>query len=79
MPQKWTIDHAQCLVTMTAEGEVTLEQAKASLDAVVVLGGRHSRVVRPNAPLYHLAAAERPVEICKTVAEAEASLARQEA
>jgi hypothetical protein len=36
MPLKWTIDRADRMVTVIAEGEVTLEQAEEYLDAVVV-------------------------------------------
>ena len=36
MPLKWTIDHGQHMVTLIAEGEVTLEQAEEYLDAVVM-------------------------------------------
>src|SRR5260370_38726425 len=36
MPLKWKIDHAERLVTVTAEGEVTVEQTEEYLDAVVV-------------------------------------------
>src|SRR5258708_7814504 len=36
MPLKWKIDHAECLVTVTAEGEVTVEQTEEYLDAIVV-------------------------------------------
>src|SRR5437899_3014256 len=36
MPMKWIIDHAARMVTVSAEGEVTLKQAEEYLDAVVV-------------------------------------------
>jgi hypothetical protein len=36
MPLEWTIDHALRMVTVIAEGEVTLGQAEEYLDAVVV-------------------------------------------
>src|SRR5437764_467001 len=36
MPLKWSIDHAKRMVTVTAEGQVTLTHAHEYLDAVVV-------------------------------------------
>jgi hypothetical protein len=123
MPLKWTIDHAQHMVTITAQGEVTLKQVEEYLDAVVVadampyaklfdcthmvthatddemmeLGARmraYAGVVK-GGPLclvaatpemvdytrryINLAQTGRPVQICKTVAEAEAWLAKQKA
>ena len=119
MPLTWQIDHKARLVTMTADGEVTLKDGEAYLDAVVVadampyaklvdltkmethvsdddmmaLGARISAygstmqagplclvVTRPAILDYarryiNLGQADRPVNICKTVAEATAWLA----
>ena len=121
MPLKWTIDHGAHMVTVAAQGEVTLEQAQEYLDAVVVaeampyaklidcttmvtratddemmaLGARMRAYagVMKGGPLcfvvatpemldytrryINLASADRPVQICKTVAEAKAWLATQ--
>jgi hypothetical protein len=123
MPLKWQIDHEPRLVTMTADGEVTLKDGEAYLDAVVVAdampyaklvdltnmvahvsddemmelgarmrayagvmkGGPLCFVVTTPAVLdytrryINLAQADRPVNICKTVAEAKAWLAEQKA
>jgi hypothetical protein len=123
MPLKWTIDHARRMVTITAQGEVTLNQVEEYLDAVVVadampnaklfdcthmvthatdgemmeLGARMRAYagVMKGGPLclvvatpemldytrryVNLAQADRPTQICKTVAEAEAWLAKQKA
>ena len=123
MPLNWTIDHAQRMVTITAQGEVTLEQVEEYLDAVVVadampyaklfdcthmvthatdgemmeLGARMQAYagVMKGGPLclvvatpemldytrryINLAQVDRPTQICKTVAEAEAWLAKQKA
>jgi hypothetical protein len=38
MPLDWKISHADRLVTMTAAGQVTLKDAEAYLDAIVVAG-----------------------------------------
>jgi len=123
MPLRWTIDHAQRLVTVIAEGEVTLQQAEEYLDAVVVADAmpyaklvdctdmvthatdnemmelaariRAYAGVMKGGPLcfvvatpemldytrryINLATAERPMQICKTVGEAKAWLAKQKA
>jgi hypothetical protein len=123
MPLKWTIDHARPLVTVVAEGEVTLKQVEDYLDAVVVADAmpyaklfdcthmvthatddemmelaarmRAYAGVMKGGPLclvvatpemhdytrryINLAQADRPTQICKTVAEAEAWLANQKA
>jgi len=123
MPLKWSIDHAKRMVTVTAEGEVTLTQAEEYLDAVVVADAmpyaklvdcthmvthatddemmelaariRAYATVFKGGPLcfvvttpqmldytrryINLGEADRPVEICKTVAEAEAWLAKHKA
>ena len=120
MPLRWTIDHAQRLVTVIAEGEVTLKQAEEYLDAVVVADAmpyaklvdctdmvthatdnemmelaariRAYAGVMKGGPLcfvvatpemldytrryINLGQADRPTEICKTVAEAKAWLAQ---
>jgi hypothetical protein len=122
MPLKWTIDHAQCMVVMTAEGEVTLDQAEAYLDAIVVADAMpYAKLVDCTAMITHatddemmqlaarirayagvmqggplcfvvatpemldytrryinLSTSNRPVQICKTVAEAKAWLAKQQ-
>jgi hypothetical protein len=121
MPLKWTIDHAQRMVTITAQGEVTLKQVEEYLDAVVVadampyaklfdctdmvthvtddemmeLGARMRAYagVMKGGPLclvvatpemfdytrryINLAQVDRPTQICRTVAEAKAWLAKQ--
>jgi hypothetical protein len=123
MPLKWTIDHAQRMVRITAQGEVTLKQVEEYLDAVVVadampyaklfdctqmvtratddemmeLGARMRAYagVMKSGPLcivvatpeifdytrryINLAQVDRPAQICRTVAEAEAWLAKQKA
>ena len=123
MPLKWSIDHAKRMVTVRAEGEVTLTQAEEYLDAVVVADAmpyaklvdcthmvthatddemmelaariRAYATVFKGGPLcfvvttpqmldytrryINLGEADRPVEICKTVAEAEAWLAKHKA
>jgi hypothetical protein len=123
MPLKWTIDHAQHMVRIEAQGEVTLKQVEEYLDAVVVadampygklfdctrmatratddemmeLGARMRAYasVMKSGPLclvvatpeifdytrryINLAQVDRPAQICKTVAEAEAWLAKQKA
>ncbi len=120
MPLKWKIDHAERLVTVTAQGEVTVEQTEKYLDAVVVADAmpyaklvdcaamvthasdddmmrlaariRAYAGVMPGGPLcfvvatpemldytrryINLGQADRPTEICKTVAEAKAWLAQ---
>jgi len=123
MPLKWTIDHAQRMVRIAAQGEVTLKQVEEYLDAIVVadamsygklfdctqmvthatddemmeLGARMRAYdgVMKSGPLclvvatpemlnytrryINLAQVDRPTQICKTVAEAEAWLAKQKA
>jgi len=123
MPLRWTIDHAQRLVTVSADGEVTLKQAEEYLDAVVVADAmpyaklfdctdmvthatdnemmelaariRAYAGVMKGGPLcfvvatpemldytrryINLATADRPMQICKTVGEAKAWLAKQKA
>lgn len=123
MPLKWQIDHEARLVTMAADGEVTLEDGEAYLDAIVVadampyaklvdltnmathvsddemmlLGARMRAYasVMKGGPLcfvvtraeildytrryINLAQADRPVNICKTLAEGKAWLAAQKA
>jgi hypothetical protein len=122
MPLKWTIDHGQHMVTLIAEGEVTLEQAEEYLDAVVVadampyaklvdctnmftyasdddmmqLGARiraYATVMQGGPLCFVVATPEmldytrryinlgpdnRPVQICKSIAEAKAWLAKQQ-
>jgi hypothetical protein len=122
MPLKWTIDHEAHVVTMIADGEVTLEQAEEYLDALVVADAMpYAKLVDCSAMVTHvnddemmrlgarmrayagilkggplcfvvttpemldythryinLAAADRPVEICKSVADAKAWLAKQQ-
>ena len=113
--------HARRMVVMTAEGEVTLDQAEAYLDAIVVADAmpyaklvdctamitdatddemmqlaRHPGICRrmQGGPLcfvvatpemldytrryINLSTSNRPVQICKTVAEAKAWLAKQQ-
>jgi hypothetical protein len=121
MPLEWKIDHAKRMVTVTAQGEVTLKQGEEYLDAVVVAdampyaklfdcthmvthatdddmmelaarirayasvfkGGPLCFVVATPEMLdytrryINLARADRPMQICKTLAEAEAWLAKQ--
>jgi len=123
MPLKWTIDRAQRLVTVIAEGEVTLKEAEDYLDAIVVAdamsyaklvdcthmvthatddemmalaarirayasafkGGPLCFVVSTREMLdytrryINLGQADRPMQICKTVTEAKAWLAKQKA
>jgi hypothetical protein len=123
MPLEWTIDHAQRMVRIAAQGDVTLKQIEEYLDAVVVadamsygklfdctqmvthatdnemmeLGARMRAyaTVMKSGPLcivvaspeifdytrryINLAQVDRPAQICKTVAEAEAWLAKQKA
>ena len=90
MPLKWTIDHAQRMVRIAAQGEVTDDEmmelaARMRAYATVMKGGPLCIVVTtPEIFDYarryiNLAQVDRPVQICKSVAEAEAWLTKQKA
>jgi len=40
MPMRWTISHDERLVTVTAEGPLTLLEIEAYFDAVVLAGAQ---------------------------------------
>jgi hypothetical protein len=78
MPLKWTIDHAARMVAVAARGEVTPKQAEECLEAVVAADPtRYAKVLDDMRRCIDLAAADRPVQICKTVGEAKTWLAEQ--
>jgi hypothetical protein len=80
MPLKWTIDRAQRLVTVIADGEVTLEQGEEYLDTIVVADTMpYAKLLDYTRRYINLSTANRPVQICKTVAESKAWLAQQKA
>ena len=67
------------MATVIAEGEVTLRQAEEYLDAVVVADAMpYAKLVDCTNMVTHASDANRPVQICNTVAEAQAWLAQQQ-